>query len=958
MSRSRWEHPRTPGSMSAAPPRSPLESPREAARQQDPLDMLDERLRKAMLDEGYTSLTPIQELAIPKVLSGRHVLVVAPTGSGKTEAALFPILSEILRRKYFERVAVLYITPLRALNRDVMRRIARISSRLEVEAAVRHGDTPSSIRKRIASRPPHILITTPETFSYILVDSKLRDALKKVGWVVVDELHELLESKRGSQVSVNLERLAELAGSFQRIGLSASIGDIGTAKRFLAYGRIVEEAVLEGTRDAEIRLVSGYYSADPSEKVRTLADIVGKHRTSIVFTNTRDEAEYVGRRLSELGLVVRVHHGSLSREEREEAESLLKEGSLSCVVATSSLELGIDVGSVDAVVQVSSPRQVLKLVQRVGRSCHGPGRRAVGYVVCDDSLDDIMESAVIIRRALAGELERARPYERPYDVLVHALAGMGLEGIYTVERAHSVLSRSYPYSDLDPEEFKKVVEKAVEFGYIRVRSDGTIETTRRGEIFYRTATTIVDVASYDVVDLLSRRKTGRLDEDFVVDLEEGASLVLGGRLWRVVALDPRARRVYVEEVPEGEARIPSWTGEAIPVDYRVAREVCGALRAAVESGKLDPRYSSFMSKEAVDYVEKVLEEYGRRGHPLPSDRVLVVEYLDSERPLLAVLSCLGTKGNRGLAYLVLHELEQSLGTTLVFKVDPYRVIVEMPYRLPPRGVFESVLKALSSERPGEVLVEKMRRSWLFDILLFNVGRRLNLIPKDVDPRLAKKIVTGLRADEVVSSEAVKEGLTRYVDAEVVTKLVESVRSGRTRVELRVVPRLSPLAAEGLREAGAYDRIRGGFIPRGIVAEVVRRRILRKEVLLVCLHCGHSWVARVGDLSDRVSCGKCGYGVVGVSKSVSEEVVRIARKALRLGREYRYGLSEEEVKVFERLVDSAALVLDYGRRAVEALAAHGVGPETAKKALQYSGEDFYAKLYELEKLYIKTRRFWD
>ncbi|MEM2594755.1 MAG: DEAD/DEAH box helicase, partial [Sulfolobales archaeon] len=243
--------------------------------------MLDERVRNVVLSEGYTILTPIQELAIPKILSGRHVLIVAPTGSGKTEAALFPILSEILRREYLKRTAVLYITPLRALNRDIMKRVRNISLKLGIEVSVRHGDTSSSVRRLIALRPPHILVTTPETFSYILVNRKLRDALKSVRWVVVDELHELLESKRGSQVSANLERLAEIAGNFQRIGISASIGDIETAKKFLAYGKQVDEAIVEGVREMEIYLLSGYYSVDKSEKVRTIADIVKGHRTSI-----------------------------------------------------------------------------------------------------------------------------------------------------------------------------------------------------------------------------------------------------------------------------------------------------------------------------------------------------------------------------------------------------------------------------------------------------------------------------------------------------------------------------------------------------------------------------------------------------------------------------------------------------------------------------------------------------
>lgn len=922
------------------------------------MNLLDERVRKVILSEGYTALTSVQELAIPKVLSGRHVLIVAPTGSGKTEAALFPILSEMIRRDYLKRVAVLYITPLRALNRDIMRRIRNISLKLGIEVSVRHGDTPSSLRRLISLRPPHMLVTTPETFSYILVNQRLRDALRNVRWVVVDEIHELLESKRGSQISANLERLAEIAGDFQRIGLSASIGDIETAKRFLSYGRLVEEVVVEGVREMEIYLLSGYYSLDRTEKIRSIGDIIRKHRTSIVFTNTRDEAELIGRKLGELNLKVKVHHGSLSREEREETERLLKEGVLSCVVATSSLELGIDVGTVEAVVQVSSPRQVLKLVQRVGRARHGPKMKALGYIVCDDTLDDIMESAVIVRRALAGDFEKARPYEKPYDVLVHVLVGMSLEGDYNIDKSYRALSRSYPYSELTFDEFRRVLDKAIEFGYLRIQEDGSLKATVKGKIFYMTTTTIVDTSSYDVVDSVSRKSVGTLDEEFVVNLEERAKLVLGGRLWEVVAIDPDVHKVYVEEVVEGEALIPSWTGDTIPVDHKVAREVCGAIRTTAAVGRLPPRYSSFMSRDAVSYVERIVREHKRGNGPLPSDNSVVVEYLDSERPLLVVMSCLGTKGNRGLAYLILSGLERNYGINPAFKVDPYRVIIEIPYRLPPSEFLESVLKTFKAERPLDALIESVKRSRLFDFLLFNVGRRLGLIPEDADPKVARAIVSGLRSDEIVSSEAIREGLTRYIDARLVAELVDRVRRGSARVELRATPRLSPIAAEGLKDSKAYDRVRGGSIPKKIVAEIVRRRILEKEMLFVCLHCGHSWVAKVKDLESKIRCGKCGYGLVAVSKSVSEEVVKIARKAIRSGKEYKFKLGNEEVSIFEKLMDSAVLVLDHGRKAVEALAAYGVGPETAKKALQHDGEEFYVKLYELEKLFIKTRRFWD
>lgn len=922
------------------------------------MELLDERVRKVMLDEGYTSLTLVQELAIPKVISGRHVLIVAPTGSGKTEAALFPILSEMLKKNYFERVSALYVTPLRALNRDIMRRIEKISIKLGIEVLVRHGDTPTSRRRLISQKPPHILVTTPETLSYILVNPRLREALRNVKWVVIDEVHELLESKRGSQILANLERLVEIAGNFQRIGLSASIGDIETARNFLAYGRRVEVVNVAGVRDMDIHLISGYYSIDFSEKIKAIADLVRKHGTTIVFTNTRSEAELIGVKLRELGLDVKVHHGSLSREEREDTERLLKEGRLSCVVATSSLELGIDVGSVDAVIQVSSPRQTLKLVQRVGRARHGPGRRAVGYVVCDDNLDDIVESAVVIRRALNADFERARPYDKPYDVLIHTLVGMGLEGNYTAERALETLSRSYTFSSLTRDELDEIISKAVELKYIKIQSSGVIEATKKGRIFYMTTTTIVDSPFYDVVDSLTRRVVGSLDEDFVVELSEGSNIALSGKLWSVVSVDLVRNKVYVEEVPEGDALVPFWIGETIPVDYKVAREVCSTLSETASKLKLPSRYTSYMNDVAIEYVESLLVKHKSSGGRFPSDRRVVVEYVSDKIPLLIIHSCLGTKGNRGLAYLVLYDIENTYSMQLAYKADPYRVIVALPYSPPPQLIVNMVLNTLKTDKLVDAVLENMENSTLFDILLLNIGRRLKIIPKDVNLGEIRAILKGLRRDNVIAAEAVKEGLTKYVDLEVLAKLIEGIKSGKVHVDIVINSKPSPIAVEGLKTVKTYDRVKFSAIPVSTIAKIVERRILESRVLLICLHCGNSWESIIKDLGNRVICSRCGYGLVGVSKVISDDIIKVARKAIKLKKDYRFKLSGEEVEIFERLMDAAVLVLEYGRKAVEALVAHGVGPKTARRALQYDGEKFYLKLYELEKEYERTRQFWD
>src|SRR3954454_17858229 len=417
-------------------------------------------------EQTFDAPTPAQERGWPAIASGKHTLIQAPTGSGKTLAAFLWALD---RARPGEGIQVLYVSPLKALNYDVERNLrgplAGIGSRLSV--GVRTGDTPAKERAAMLRNPPDILITTPESL-FLMLTSRARGTLRSVRFVVVDEVHAVAGTKRGAHLALSLERLERLTDqAFQRVGLSATQRPLDEIGRFVSGGREIELVDAGRAKELDLRVVVPVEDMrEPGEAgsiwpsiYPELLRLVEAHRSTIVFVNNRRLAERLALRLNELAEreVARAHHGSLAREQRVEIEELLKAGEIPCLVATSSLELGIDMGAVDLVLQVESPKSVARGLQRIGRAGHELGAVSKGRIF-PKFRADLLESAVVVKRMLEGGIEETVIPRNPLDVLAQQVVAITADEEISVDELHELVRRAYPFAELSRAQLENVLD--------------------------------------------------------------------------------------------------------------------------------------------------------------------------------------------------------------------------------------------------------------------------------------------------------------------------------------------------------------------------------------------------------------------------------------------------------------------------------------------------------------------
>ncbi len=938
-------------------------------------NLLHPKLLEVIINEGYVEPTPIQKIAIPLILKGLNVIITAPTGSGKTEAVMFPIFSKILENLNTgktEGIQVLYITPMRALNRDIYVRMKNIAEKLGIIIDVRHGDTPRSVRRKQTERPPHVLITTPETFQFVLINRKLRRALTEVWCVVVDEIHELINDKRGIQLSISLERLAELCRNFQRIGLSATIGNTELVLKFLCNenkGKVISASTFKEIEITVHRPLpeTKHYGENLPEveaRLRFITNYAKQHRSILIFVNTRDTAELLGSKLSKSNnLAVGVYHGSLSREEREELERKLRKGEIKAIVSTSSLELGIDVGTIDAIVQYMSPRQVTRLVQRVGRSGHKFGEKSIGIIITTD-LDDTLEAIIIASKAISQELEKEVEYhENALDVLAHQIVGIVLDkridnNIVKIEDIYNIVKRAHPYRRLSMDKFMRIINFLKERGLIGIDNDKVYP--RRGSLKYYidNASTIPDEIKYSAIDIISNKCVGELDEEFTSTIDLNSKIILAGKVWKIVNIDSDNKRVYLEPCVDISGAIPSWVGEEIPVPFEIAQEVA-KLKINLkrkyyrdEIAKELERYCN-VTKDTVKFIRNEYSKLIESNVHVPELGEVYIEYCGKN---IVIHSHLGSKGNEALGIYLSRYLSRDKGVSIGYRADPYRVLLTAPIPINP----DDLIRALSENRENvlNILIEGIEYSKLFRYRFIHVARRFGIISKEALSSMSAdrfdRLIRTYR-DTPVYEETIREIITDKLDIKHLLELIEDIKRGSKKLNIVKLKEFTLLSLPIVNSSNRIDFTIDG-VPKSLIVEMIKRRIEEKSITLICLRCGWHINVKIKYVGDT-ACLRCGYRTVSMLKYEDiNTVLKILEKVRR-----KRSLSADEKKLWDTLRYRALILQQYGKYGLIALAAHGVGTTSAiKKILTKASteEELYLHILEVEKEYLRTRKFWE
>jgi ATP-dependent Lhr-like helicase len=627
----------------------------------EPLEPFSEKTRE-WFERTFVEPTPAQALGWPAIASGEHTLIQAPTGSGKTLAAFLYGIDR-LSPAPGQGLRLLYVSPLKALNYDIERNLrgplAGVQSELRV--AVRTGDTPQKERQRMLREPPDVLITTPESL-FLMLTSQAREILARVETLILDEVHAVAGTKRGAHLALSVERLDRLVEQpVQRIGLSATQRPLEEIGRFVAGGRPIRLVDAGRSKELDLEIVvpledmtvpeeGSYNSVWPSIYPKIL-ELVREHRSTIVFVNNRRLAERLALRLNELANegaespreIARAHHGSLAREQRLEVEELLKKGEIPCLVATSSLELGIDMGAVDLVIQVESPKSVARGLQRIGRAGHELGAVSKGRIF-PKFRADLLEAAVVAKRMAEGAIEETVIPRNPLDVLAQQIVAVCADEEIEVDALHRLVRGAYPFAELSRVQLENVLDMLAgrypsdEFGELRPRIvwDRTAGVVRGRQGARRLAVTnagtIPDRGLFGVHLVDGGGRVGELDEEMVYEARAGQTFLLGASTWRIEQIT--RDRVLVSPAPGVPGAVPFWRGEGVGRPYELGEAVGAVSRelAALPEAKAKQklRQQHALDEQAAQNLLRFLSEQAAATGALPSDRTIVVERFRDE----------------------------------------------------------------------------------------------------------------------------------------------------------------------------------------------------------------------------------------------------------------------------------------------------------------------------------------
>ncbi len=897
-------------------------------------NILSSRLLSVLKGLGFEDLTEIQKLAIPKINSGQNIVVSAPTGYGKTLAAFLPFLDRLDSKA--PGIQLLYITPLKSLNRDIFKNIIKIGEKMSIEIDVRHGDTSAYERANQARMPPHCLITTPETLQSVFLSQRMRDNLKNLKGVIIDEIQGLMESKRGTQFSVGFERLKSLA-KFQTVGISATIADFEETKKFISASDAIQ---FYGSKKYDVEVVYPNISKEDeavasNEKVtdvianglKYIKNAIKDSKSTLLFTNTRETAEFLGSRLTKFikNEKVEVHHSSLSKEVRTQIEEAFKVGSVKLMIATSSMELGIDIGDVDLVIQYMSPRQVIKMIQRIGRSNHNKEGVAKGKILTIN-VDDYLESMAIQHCISEKKLEIIPVPKNSLDILAHQIVGLIIDGVRTEDGIYETIKKSYAFDSLDKTEFKNVLDFLLKHYMIRYYGTELIRT-RKGLLFYiGNISSIPDKRTYIVIDSQLNQRVGVLDEGFVAEhARENSNFIMKGETWKIVKIENG--KISVVRSPGSIGSIPAWEGELMPVSRFVAEKAADLRK---------------------DYVKKfsALSEQ-KDSFSMPDKETILLEKIED---FVIMHSTFGSKINEGISKAIAAVITEVTGESVMAKIDPYRIMVKTKLSL------DGFRKVLLNIKDVEELVRKSTfNSTLFEYRFLNVAKRFGIINKNTD--FTKMRIRGLidiYRGSVIEHETYNEIFADKIDIKGTTEIVMRLKNGDIKLDINDGDP-SPLAYEGLESSYGGSLVKPEEA-RKLLRDLVLERLKSTPFCMVCMNCGKSLGELHADNTDGLKCPKCTAKYIGFYKAkYKDEYAPIIKKYFA-----KKELSKQEELIIKGVKQSGSLYLGYGKKACIVGASYGVGPTTASRILSsYSRteEELIEKIIEAEKNYIETREYW-
>ena len=908
--------------------------------------ILDPTISKKFKSIGFEELTEIQKEAIPEILEEKNCLIIAPTGSGKTECATIPIFSKLKTSKVQNKIKALYITPLRALNRDVFKRIINYAENEELKIEIRHGDTSQANRKRIADNPPDILITTPETLVNLLSQKKHLDALSDLEWVIIDEVHELLASERGSQLCLSLERLQiKSKNQIHRIGLSATVGNPEEAGRFLVGSERKFELIHDTSLrnyDVDVVFVDGIMDDVAVE----IIDYIKKEQITspvLLFTNSRGESERLSSILKQkTSINVELHHGSLSRQVREETEDMLRDGKSGIVVCTSSLELGLDIGSVELVIHYGSPRQVSKFMQRIGRSKHDRGDSARGLIITENA-DDEFEIQAIIQRIKEGSIEEQKIHHGSLDVLAHHLVGLSMQvGNVPIEAALKLTKLAYPFRDISLEEFFDVLE-LLALRELIIFNDDKTEYKKNTAFFatkyhFQNLSTIPDILKFKVVDTIENKFIGTLDQRFVGDLDKDQIFVLRGSQWRVLNIDEKSFKVNVMPIRSSqEIPVPKWEGVNIPVDFKTANKV-GNFRTKVRNGSLkimNNIISNLDLPRIPDEKTIVIE-----SHRLPQKSVLILH------------SCFGTKINSTLKVILETLLDASLASRVKSSSDAYRILLSVESRFTKKHITDVFLSDFDiNEIMSVALKGKNDVTWK----TFCVGKKFGFYDRnDVYVKNEIRYDFERNIDTPLVKEAFRELFHEKFDLEGAQKIIDLIKQNKIQIEWVDVDKFSKLA-EPVLDQTVMSYTNPANIDKEMLLKV-KTRLMQTKQRLICARCGLWQQVMTANETHPLRCKYCKGQQITCTYEYDHELVKIIQKKHQ-GKK----LTPDENKSFQKAWKVSSLLSSFGKTALIVMAAYGVGPDTGARILKNSVEDdedyLIKQIIIAEKTYTLTRGFW-